>query len=57
MTQPAPPMISVFRDSHDCIGFLRSAGPRGFQAYAAAGQLLGQDKQAAIVHALANPIV
>ena len=51
MTQPAPPpMISVFRDSHDCVGFLRSAGPRGFQAYDAAGQPLGlfQDKQAAI---------
>ena len=60
MTQQAtPPMISVLRDSHDCVGFLRSAGPRGFQAYNAAGQLLGlfQDKQAAIVHALANPIV
>jgi hypothetical protein len=42
-------MISVLRDSHDCVGFLRSAGPRGFQAYAA-GQPLGlfQDKQAAI---------
>src|SRR6516225_4810097 len=39
-------MISVLRDSHDCVGFLRSAGPRGFQAYDA-GQLLGlfQDKQ------------
>ena len=43
-------MISVLRDSHDCVGLLRSAGPRGFQAYDAAGQLLGsfQDKQAAI---------
>jgi len=43
-------MISVLRDSHDCVGFLRSAGPRGFQAYDAAGHLLGlfQDKQAAI---------
>jgi hypothetical protein len=50
MTQPAPPTISVLRDSHDCVGFLRSAGPRGFQAYDAAGQPLGlfQDKQAAI---------
>ena len=51
MTQPVPPpMISVLRDSHDCVGFLRSAGPRGFQAYDAAGQLLGsfQDKQAAV---------
>jgi hypothetical protein len=26
-------MISVLRDSYDCVGFLRSAGPRGFQAY------------------------
>ena len=43
-------MISVLRDSHDCVGFLRSAGPKGFTAYAAAGQLLGlfQDKHAAI---------
>ena len=50
MTQPSPPMISVLRDSHDCVGFLRSAGPRGFQAYDAAGQLIGsfQDKQEAI---------
>jgi hypothetical protein len=51
MTQPAPPpMNSVLRDSHDCVGFLRSAGPRGFQAYDAAGQLIGsfQNKQAAI---------
>ena len=47
MTQPPPPMISVLRDSHN---FLRSAGPRGFQAYDAAGQPLGlfQDKQAAV---------
>ena len=60
MTQPAPPpMISVLRNSHDCVGFLRSAGARGFQAYDAAGQPLGlfENKQAAIVHALANPIV
>ena len=50
MTQPPPPMISVLRDSHDCVGFLRSAGPRDFQAYDAAGQLLGlfEDKQAGI---------
>ena len=50
MTQPAPPMISVLRDSHDCVGFLRGAGPRGFTAYDADGQPLGffQDKQAAI---------
>jgi hypothetical protein len=50
MTQPAPPMISVLRDSHDCVAFLRSAGPRGFQAYDARGQPLGlfHDKQAAM---------
>jgi hypothetical protein len=43
-------MISVLRDSHDCVGFLRSAGARGFQAYNADGQLIGlfHDKQAAI---------
>ena len=43
-------MISVLRDSHDCVGFLRSAGARGFQAYDAAGQLIGlfQDKHAAV---------
>jgi hypothetical protein len=43
-------MISVLSNSHDCVGFLRSAGPRGFQAYDAAGQLIGsfQNKQAAI---------
>ena len=58
MTQPAPPMISVLHDHGHCVGFLRSAGPRGFTAYDAAGQLIGlfQDKHAAIVHALANPI-
>ena len=50
MTQPPPPpMISVLRDSHDCVGFLRSVGPRSFQAYDAR-QLLGlfQDKQAVV---------
>jgi hypothetical protein len=43
-------MISVLRDSHDCVGFLRSAGPRGFQAYKAAGHCLGlfPDKQSAV---------
>jgi sRNA-binding protein len=43
-------MISVLRESRDCIGFLRSAGPKGFTAYDAAGQLLGlfQDKHAAV---------
>jgi hypothetical protein len=50
MTEPAPPMISVLHDNGHCVGFLRSAGPRGFQAYDAAGQPLGsfQDKQAAV---------
>jgi hypothetical protein len=51
MTQPAPPpMISVLRDSHDCVAFLRSAGPRGFQAYDTDGQLirLFHDKQATV---------
>ena len=50
MTQSAPPMISVLRNSHDCLGFLRSAGPRGFQAYDADGRLIGlfHDKQVAI---------
>ena len=45
-----PPMISVLRDSHNCVGFLRSAGPRGFQAYDADGRLIGlfHDKQVAI---------
>jgi hypothetical protein len=49
MTQPGPSMISVLRDN-DCVGFLRSAGALGFQAYDAAGQLLGlfHDKQAAV---------
>jgi hypothetical protein len=43
-------MISVLRDSHGCVGFLRSAGPRGFTAYDAAGIPIGifQDKAAAI---------
>jgi len=49
VTQDPPRMISVLRDSHDCVGFLRCARPRGFQAHDAAGQLLGsfQDKRAA----------
>ena len=50
MTQPSPNLISVLCNSHDCVGFLRSAGARGFQAYDAARHLLGlfQDKQTAI---------
>jgi hypothetical protein len=43
-------MIAVLRDSHDCVGFLRSAGPRGFTAYDADGQTLGSfaEKLAAV---------
>jgi len=51
MTQPAsPPMIAVLHDSHDCVGFLRSAGPKGFTAYDADCQPLGlfAEKQAAV---------
>ena len=51
MTQLATlPMISVFGDSRGCVGLLRSAGPRGLQAYDADGRLLGlfAEKQAAI---------
>jgi hypothetical protein len=43
MTQ-RPPMISVLSNSHDCVGFLRSAGARGFQACIG----LFHDRQAAI---------
>ena len=50
MTQPPPNLISVLHDHGHCVGFLRSAGARSFQAYDAAGQLIGlfEDKQAAI---------
>jgi hypothetical protein len=43
-------MISVLHDHGHCVGFLRSAGPRGFTAYDADGQPLGlfAEKQAAI---------
>jgi hypothetical protein len=43
-------MISVLRDSRDCVGHLRSARPRGFTAYDSDGQPLGlfAEKQAAI---------
>jgi hypothetical protein len=36
--------------SHGCVGFLRSAGPRGFTAYNADGTPIGmfQDKAAAV---------
>jgi hypothetical protein len=44
------PAAHDFNFSHACVGFLRSAGPRGFTAYDADGQPLGLfgDKQAAI---------
>jgi hypothetical protein len=50
MTQPSPPMISVLHDNGHCVGFLRSAGPRGFTAYNADGIPIGifQDKAAAV---------
>jgi hypothetical protein len=49
VTQDPPRMISVLSGTNGCVGFLRSAGPKGFTAYDA-GQFLGlfQDKQAAI---------
>jgi hypothetical protein len=55
MTQPSPNLISVLHDSFDCVGFLRSAGARGFQAYNTDGQLIGvsHDKQAAIAAIMA----
>jgi hypothetical protein len=50
MTQPAPPTISVLHDRGHCVGFLRSAGPRGFTAHNADGVPIGsfQDKAAAV---------
>ena len=51
MTQPpTPSMTSVFHDHGHCVGFLRSAGPRGFTAYNAEGIPIGifQDKAAAV---------
>ena len=50
MTQPSPNLISVLSSNADCVGFLRSAGPKGFTAYDADGQPLGlfAEKQAAI---------
>ena len=49
MTQLSPPMMSVLRDNR-CVGFLRSAGPKGFTAYNAEGMPIGmfQDKAAAV---------
>ena len=45
-----PRMISVLSSTNGCVGFLRSAGPKGFTAYDADGQPLGlfRDKQAAV---------
>jgi hypothetical protein len=50
VTQDPPRMISVLSGTNGCVGFLRSAGPKGLTAYDAAGQLLGlfQNKHAAI---------
>ena len=50
MTQDPPRMISVVTSTNGWVGFLRSAGPKGFTAYDAAGQPLGlfQDKRAAV---------
>jgi hypothetical protein len=50
MTQPSSNLTSILHDGGHCLGFLLSAGPRGFTAYDADGQLIGsfQDKQAAI---------
>ena len=51
MTEPVSPrLISILRNHGHCLGFLRSAGPRGFTAYDADGQPLGlfAEKQAAI---------
>ena len=50
MTQPSPNLTSILHDRGHCLGFLRSAGPRGFTAYDADDQLISsfQDKQAAI---------
>ena len=50
MTQPSPNLISVLHDHGHCVGFLRSAGPKGFTAYNAEGMPIGmfQDKAAAV---------
>jgi hypothetical protein len=43
-------MLSLLSSTNGCLGFLRSAGPRGFTAYDADGQRLGlfAEKQAAV---------
>jgi hypothetical protein len=49
MTEPASPrLISILRNHGHCVGFLCSAGPRGFTAYDADGQPLGLFAEAAI---------
>ena len=50
MTQDPPRMISVLCSTSGCVGFLRSAGPKGFTAYNAEGMPIGmfQDKAAAV---------
>ena len=50
MTHDPPRMISVLSSTNGCVGFLRSAGPKGFTAYDADCQPLGlfAEKQAAI---------
>ena len=51
MTEPASPrLISILRNHGHCVGFLRSAGARGFTAYNAEGIPIGifQDKAAAV---------
>jgi len=50
MTPGAAPPFQTILAYDRCVGFLRSAGPRGFQAYDAAGQPLGlfQDKHEAV---------
>jgi hypothetical protein len=50
MAGPSREPSSIESNRGHCVGFLRSTGPRGFQAYDAAGQLIGlfHDKQAAI---------
>jgi len=50
MTQGAAPPFQTILAHGRCVGFLRSAGPKGFTAYDADGQPLGmfQDKAAAV---------
>ena len=45
-----PRMISVLSSSSGCIGFVRSAGPKGVTAYDAKGRPLGlfEDKTRAV---------